>query len=334
MPRDLDAEHAVAPGDRAEARRDDGGKRVSVGRLPRAQIGVDVSREREPEAQPAVSRQAAHAGRADPARVVRHGGPSRQRRPEPSGADGGSALVAAVLDQPRRRHEAKRDERAAARGGRDHRHEALRPRAVVVPHRKRGERAVGAPDERNDADLGPGHAHGEHELRGRRWERRAAQPDWGVRSDQLRKLRRRPAREVAAPAADPRERLVIEPEHGNAAEPRSAADAPALPQHRLRLDGAERPEHVRRDRDAHRDQLRDVLTHHVVGRHRECRLVPLAAHERAAVGLGEERKADRDDQEGGCDGRVPRAPCERERREPQGELPPGNDPFEQPQHRR
>ena len=47
MAGDVDAEDAVAPCDRAQARRDDGRERSPVGRLARPEVRVDLPRERD-----------------------------------------------------------------------------------------------------------------------------------------------------------------------------------------------------------------------------------------------------------------------------------------------
>ena len=62
-------------------------------------------------------------------------------------------------------------------------------------------------------------------------------------------------------------------------------------------------------------------------------LIPLAAGERRAIALREEREAEADDEERGRDDRIARVAREREGREPQPERPAARQPLGQPQRR-
>jgi len=71
---------------------------------------------------------------------------------------------------------------------------------------------------------------------------------------------------------------------------------------------------ARRDRD----ELRQVLPQHEVGGHRVGRLFALAALERGAIRLREQRQAQADDEERHGDGRVAATAGQRQRGEPKG----------------
>ena len=88
-----------------------------------------------------------------------------------------------------------------------------------------------------------------------------------------------------------------------------------------------------RRRVLNRDQPPQILADDVVERDAVRGLVALAARERRAVALGEEREAEADDEERGRDHRVAGVAGERERGEPQAERAPAGEPLDAAQRR-
>ena len=210
---DVDPEQAVAPGELGHARRDDSRNAQTVGGLPRAQVGVDLVGERQPEPHAVSANQAPDPGRADPVAVVGHlhraARCDRSGRPKRDGAGRRSPRVGAPLLQLRRRLEAEGNELAPARLRRDRSSEDDRPRVERAAEPHRHERAVAGADRRDHADLGAEHADRQRQSRGR--ERKDGAAEW-LRPDvdPARELRERGRREVASPAVDPRQSLRAE----------------------------------------------------------------------------------------------------------------------------
>src|SRR4029079_13730069 len=104
--------------------------------------GADWGAEAEPEAGAAGATDPLYAGRREPARVVGDRNGAGERPAEERRSDGRPALVAPVLEQPRRRDQAEGHEGPAARRLRDRPREALEARAVRLAEAEGGERAV------------------------------------------------------------------------------------------------------------------------------------------------------------------------------------------------
>ena len=107
------------------------------------------------------------------------------------------------------------------------------------------------------------------------------------------------------------------------------ADASGQPQHRRDLDAGQLAEPLEGRSVLHRDQPPQVLADDVVERHAMRRLVALAARERRAVALGEERQAEADDEERSRDHGVAGVARERERRRAGARASAAGEPLDE-----
>jgi hypothetical protein len=209
-----------------------------------------------------------------------------------------------------------------------------RSETTVPPRTARGtgaESSVGVPDagaaelEQRDLSRPPLHGRGEPEAGAGRLRAHAQPASGGGQARPVRRLRHglaeepreplgRLAREVVAPAVDPRERRGVDAERGEARRPGEAREARAQARDRRRR--PVEPSKCGRRRDvAHRDQPRQVLAQDRVGRDGERGLLRVRARERLAVRLGMEAEPDADDEERRGDGGVAGIPGEGERRQ-------------------
>ena len=145
----------------------------------------------------------AHAVRAEPALELRAEAKRAGRRL----VDGVRRLAGVMPGEVRRderEREAKRDDPAAARLGRDRDGRRVRARPVLAEVEPR-EVAAAVLDDRGEADAVAGRRERQRQARAR--ERDPAQPRRRRRAKQRAELGGRPRREVGAPAVDARERL-------------------------------------------------------------------------------------------------------------------------------
>ncbi len=150
-----------------------------------------------------------------------------------------------------------------------------------------------------------------------------------VRLDRRRELSPRSRREVLPPAADGCERRGRKAEHRDPARRPEARNVAVQAEHRSRRATLRRvPEIVERRRLERKDELPQVLRHDRIGGNRVCGLVLLPAGKRRPVGLGEEREAEADREEGDGHGRVARVPRERERGEAEDDSAPAGKALE------
>ena len=139
-----------------------------------------------------------------------------------------------------------------------------------------------------------------------------------VGRDQCSEVGRIPARSpVVPPDREVLERRLVEPQHGDPADPlgppRAARDAQHGPSGAFGADELLEPRDRRRVEDTH--QVPEVLADDDVVRDLECSLLAVAAHERRAISLREQRHGEGDREErDGCE-RGARPACEADRGE-------------------
>ncbi len=140
-----------------------------------------------------------------------------------------------------------------------------------------------------------------------------------LRLDARRELARGRRPLALAPAVQLQERARRQAQQRDPALPLQPADPAGQAQHRLDVGVGQRPEAAQRRRILDRDQPAQVLADDVVERHAMRSLVALAARQRRAVALGEQRQPEADDQEGGRGDGVAGTAGEAERGDPEPE---------------